>query len=107
LFYSIISKLFLEPTYPVLLKWFEKISNWKLFGAFLLDDNDGSKTEDIEKSCNHDVGECRDKMIKRYLKSGDVSWDKVLTSLRNADYTNVANNLESFLYPCKSVLHTL
>lgn len=86
-----------EPTYPVLLKWFDKVSKWRTVAAFLLDDNDGSITEEIEKSCNRDVEDCRDRMIKRYLKSGDISWEKVLSSLRNAGYTNVANDLKNYL----------
>lgn len=45
----------------------------------------------------HGVENCRDKMIKHYLKSGDMSWEKVLSSLRNADYTNVANDLKNYL----------
>ena len=69
--------------------------------AFLLHDENGSITEEIEKSCNRDVNECRDRVIKQYLKKGDVSWQKVINSLRNADYTNVADELENCLKSCK------
>ena len=69
--------------------------------AFLLHDENGSITGEIEKSCNRDVNECRDRVIKQYLKKGDVSWQKVITSLRNADYTNVADELENYLKSCK------
>ena len=39
-----------QPTYPVLIKHFEMIAEWKLVAAHLLNDRDGSKTKAIESS---------------------------------------------------------
>ena len=83
-----------EPTYKDLLKMLEKITDWSILAAFLLDD-DGSKTESIAKSNQYQVPDCRAAMIREYLKSGNVSWQNVLKALRAAGYTNLANEIEN------------
>ena len=76
---------------------FEKVSDWKTLAAFLLNDDDGSKTEQIEKSNHYDVGDCKGAMIREYLKSGNVSWETVLACLRNAGYRNLAIDIKAKL----------
>ena len=85
-----------EPTYHNLLTMLGKIADWSILAAFLLDD-DGSKTESIAKSNHYQVPDCRAAMIREYLKSGNVSWQKVLEALRDAGYTNLANEVEESL----------
>ncbi|XP_065891760.1 uncharacterized protein [Dysidea avara] len=85
-----------KPTYKDLLKMLEKITDWSILAAFLLDD-DGSKTESIAKSNQYQVPDCRAAMIREYLKSGNVSWQNVLKALRAAGYTNLANEIEESL----------
>jgi len=72
----------------------QSVSRWKALAACLLNDDDGSKTEQIEKSCHYDVEECRITMIREYLKFGDVSWENVLAALRVANYKNLADSIE-------------
>jgi len=36
-------------------------------------------------------------MLHNYIKSGNVSWNHVLKSLRDADYKNLANKIEEQL----------
>jgi len=43
------------------------------------------KTHAIEKSSHYDVDDCKVAMIRKCLKSGNVSWEVVLDYLRNAD----------------------
>jgi len=86
-----------EPTYPVLIKKLNKVADWNKLAAFLLDDTDGSKTESIAKSNHYQVPDCCAAMIREYLRSGDVSWQKVLEALRDAEYTNPADEIEEFL----------
>ena len=64
---------------------------WKLVAAHLLNDQDGSKTKEIEKTYHGDVADCRAEMIRLFLKGGDVSWQSVLTALRKAGYKNLAD----------------
>jgi len=73
------------------------VSDWKTLAAFLLNDVDGSKTRQIERSNHYDVGDCKEAMIREYLKSGNVSWEVVLECLRNAGYRNPANDIEAKL----------
>ena len=86
-----------EPTYPDLMKLLGKVAEWNILAAFLLDDSDGSKTKSIAMSNQYDVASCRADMIREYLKSGNVSWQKVLEALRDAGYTNLANDIEESL----------
>ena len=75
-----------EPTYPILIKCLEKVAEWKLVAAHLLNDHDGSTTKKIENTYHGDVTECLTEMIRLFLKSEDVSWMSVLTALRKAGY---------------------
>ena len=85
-----------RPTYPVLLKDFMRASKWAILAAFLLNDEDGSVTAKI-KNNNRDVDVCCAEMIREYLKSGDVSWQHVLKSLRYANCSNLASEMEKDL----------
>ena len=64
---------------------------WKLVAAHLLNDQDGSKTKEIEKTYHGDVADCRAEMIRLFLKGGDISWQSVQTALRKAGYKNLAD----------------
>ena len=92
-----LSKCFIgaEPTYQVLMKYFEKEGiNWKKLAAYLLDFN---KLEDIVKR-NPDGGiDCLTSMIQGFLRSDDVSWKKVLTALNASQYLNLARIIENDL----------
>ena len=86
-----------EPNNQTLTKYFERVAEWKKLAAFLLNDDDGSKTHLIEKSNHYDVGDCRGAMIREYLKSGNISWETVLSCLRSAGYKNLADDIEKDL----------
>jgi len=74
-----------------------RAASWTKLAAFLLDDKDGSKTANIKEKNNHDVDDCCAEMICEYLQSGDVSWQHVLKILREADYSNLASDMEKDL----------
>jgi len=74
-----------------------RVDKWKVLAAFLLDDQDGSATANIEKSNHFDVTDCCAAMIRKYLQSGDVSWQYVLESLRDANYRNLATKIQKEL----------
>ena len=86
-----------EPTYPVLIEHLEKVSEWKLVAAHLLNDDDGSKTKEIERTYHGDVADCKAEMIRLFMKSGDISWQSVIASLRKAGYKNLADKIENSL----------
>ena len=64
---------------------------------FLLDDTDGNKVPQIERTNFYDVEACRAAMLVEFLKSGEKSWEKVLSSLRSAGYINLAIDIEKTL----------
>ena len=77
-----------------MIEYLEKVVEWKLLAAYLLNDEDGSKTKQIEKTFHGDVADCRIEMIRLFFRSGDVTWQSVLTALRKAGYKNLANEIE-------------
>jgi len=91
-------RFFLAPSYHVLIKQLEKVAEWKTVATHLLKDEDGSTIKAIEKTYHHDVEDCRAEMIRQYIKSGDVSWQNILSALRKSNYNNLANEIEKKLY---------
>ena len=73
------------------------VSDWKKLCVFLLDDVDGDIVPRIEQSNFYIVEKCRDAMIREFIKSGDVTWEKVLESLKLAGYRNLAIDIEKQL----------
>ena len=65
--------------------------------VFLLDDVDGNIVPRIEATNFYNVEKCRDAMIREFIKSGDVTWEKVLESLKLAGYRNLAIDIEKQL----------
>ena len=61
---------------------------------YLLQDDDGYKSEMIERENQFLVAECRAALIREFLKSGDVSWENVLRALKRADYVNLAEEIK-------------
>ena len=70
--------------------------SWKTVAAHLLSDTDGSKVETIEKDNSYKVADCRAAMIREYMKSGEVSWKKVIEALIKAGEKNIADKIN----PC-------
>ena len=84
----------LVPNYHVLIELLEKVVDWKTVATHLLKDEDGSKIKGIEMTYHHDVEDCRAEMIRLYLKSGNVSWQNILSALRKSKYSNLADDIE-------------
>ena len=65
--------------------------------TFLLSDKDGSKVETIAKN-NHNITEdCRAAMVYEYLRSNEVSWDKVLEALTKAGEKATVDRIQRLL----------
>jgi len=77
-----------------LMQFMERVADWKAVAVYLLNDEYGNKTVEIERSNHYDVTRCRSAMIKEYLTSDDVSWKSVIEALRNAGYRNLAADIE-------------
>jgi len=75
------------------MKYFMKVTNWKLVALFLLNDKTGSKVEIIERSNQSDFYNCCLAMLRQYFESGDVSWNNVLKALQDAQYKNLADEI--------------
>ena len=83
-----------KPSYRNLLPYFEHVDDWKSLGAYLLPEKYIPRLNDIERSYNGRVGECRGALLTEYLKVGEVSWTKVIGSLEKSDFSNVAKMIK-------------
>ena len=72
-------------------KKFEKVANWESVCPYLINDDDGQKTEDIKKNGG------KSEMINRFLRESNPTWNRVIEALRNANYGNLANSIEKEL----------
>ena len=73
------------------------IVEWKSVAAILLSDKDGSKTEIIARDNHYKIKECCSDMIRKYLQSGEVSWNKVLEALSKAGEKAIAKKIQCLL----------
>ena len=83
------------PNKLTLTRELEGVADWKKLATFLLDDVDGSIVYQIERNNHFIVEDCQGAMIDRFLQqSDDISWRKVIESLKIARYTNIAKKIE-------------
>ena len=75
----------------------EGVAYWKKLATFLLDDVEGTIVPQIEITNHCNVEDCRDAMINEFLKRGNLSWIKVVESLKKAGYDNLAKQIEDKL----------
>jgi len=83
----------IEPKFPVLKKKFERVPSWEDVCPFLLDDDDGTKTEEINRSYQT-ISQKRDEMLRQFLKMSNPTWKKVADALRLGTYSNLADKIE-------------
>jgi len=82
-----------EPKFPTLKKKFERVPAWWSVCPYLLDDDDGTITEEING--NHQtIAEKRDEMLTRFLQMSDPTWKKVVDALRLGNFSNLADEIE-------------
>ena len=86
-----------EPTYPLLMKYLENVDSWEDLSIFLLDDDFGTKADRIRSRFPHGGTDCHSAMVEEYLRSGDVSWKKVIESLKEIEYNQVAEDIKEDL----------
>jgi len=82
-----------EPRFQILKKKFERVPSWDAVCPFLLDDDDGTKTEEINRSYQT-VPQKRDEMLRQFLKMSNPTWKKVADALRLGTYNNLADKIE-------------
>jgi len=77
--------------------YFRSVPKWHSVCPFLLDDKDGSKTEEISMKPG-DVEMQRNEMLRRFLTMSNPTWEKVLAALRKSgNYDKLADNIEKEL----------
>ena len=54
--------------------------------------------DDIARSCHGRVEECRIALLKQYLEVGEVSWEKVISSLEKSDSSNIATVIKRDIF---------
>ena len=80
-----------EPTYKNLLPYMERVVNWKTLGTHLLPEKYIPHfLEQIERTRNGNVEDCRRDLLSKFMEVGEVSWDKIIDSLKKSHYSNVA-----------------
>lgn len=84
----------MKPDCQSLLPYFEGVSNWKQLGTHLLPRQYSSLINDIERTYQRDVAECRFALIREYLRVGEVTWDQVVYALEKSNHPNIANKIK-------------
>jgi len=75
----------------------DNLVDWYKFGAYLLPTESCGQLEIIKKSNKGEIDDCKRDLYNLYFKVGDVSWDKVVEALENANYPNIIKKiLEDF-----------
>ena len=64
--------------------------------TYLLSDDKGTKAEIIARD-HHRIEDCRAEMIREYIRSGEVSWEKVLEALQKAGEGDIAGKIRPLL----------
>ena len=84
-----------KPTYQKLLPYMEHIDNWKVLGTHLLPEKYlPHLINEIDRTHRGNVEDCRGALLSEYIKVGEVSWDKIISSLEKSHYTNVADMIK-------------
>jgi len=77
----------------VLKKKFVRVPHWDSVCPFLLDDDNGTKTEEINRD-HHTISEKRAEMLNQFLQMSNPTWKKVLDALKSGSYNNLADEIE-------------
>ena len=106
--FSLLTVASVEQTYQTSLPYIEHIDNWKSLGTHQLPEEYIPRViNDIEKTHKGNVEECRWALLTKYLKSGEVSWNKVINSLEKSHYSNVAKMIKKAFLKTSLVLSLL
>jgi len=80
-------------TYPGLLMHLKDVSDWDSVGAHFLPADDMGALENIRKSKNGDVDECKKALFRKFMEVGDRSWTTVVAALKKSGYKNIAKGI--------------
>ena len=82
-----------------MLPYIEHVDDWRLLGTYLLPEKYTPRViNDIDRSHKGDVNECRQALLSEYINVGELSWNKVIDSLENSHYSNVAKMIKKDLH---------
>jgi len=62
--------------------------------AKLLKDDSGTRVNDIDTNNQGKKEDCLIEVIREYMRSGDISWQVVIDSIRSAGDSNLATKLQ-------------
>jgi len=85
-----------ETEYPKLVTWFKRVPQWQSVCPHLLDDKDGTKTEEISMMDGSVKEKCNE-MLRRFLRMSNPTWKKIVDALRLEDYNGLADDIVSEL----------
>ena len=83
-----------QPDYQNLHPYLTDVSDWKQLAVHLLPREHISLIDEIDRTYKGDVGECRWELIRKYLRVGEVSWNKVIYALEKSDHPNIAKKIK-------------
>jgi len=75
------------------MKKFKGVCYWKSVCAFLLDDDNGTISEEIHKNQPTIFDQCAE-MLRQVLQMPNPTWKKVLDALRLRSFNELADKLE-------------
>ena len=72
-------------------------ANYSTFGIFLLNDKTGSRVDIIEDECRGKPERIVRKILQEWLeeKGLPVTWESLIQTLRDADLSNLADQIEA------------
>jgi len=87
-----------EPEYPKLVTWLKRVPQWQFACPHLLDDKDGTKTEEISMMDGGVKEKCNEMLSPgRFLRMSNPTWKKIVDALRLEDCNGMADDIESEL----------
>jgi len=83
-------------TLPALMIRLKTLNDWQTFGIFLLPEaNSNTMIENIALSNpGGNVNKCKTALLQSYLRSGEVSWQRVIYALDMMGEDNLADQLK-------------
>ena len=72
----------------------QRVADWESVCPYLLNDDDGQKTQQIRRSNGVDVEDKRTKILWEFLQQPNPTWRDVVLALRAGRYNNLADEVE-------------
>ena len=94
-------------TYPDLVKFLAEIHDWQTLAAHILPGSAAGPIDRIRAVHNGNTRECKKALCIEYLRSGDRSWNTIMTALVNTGNDDLAKHIKQNIGLFLCVIHRL